>query len=197
MSIIVVGLGNPGEQYERTRHNAGRIILDSLVAEFGDEPEFNKKINAFVSAGKIKKEKVVFVAPMTFMNLSGKAVVSLVKTVKAAEKLVVIYDDFNLPIGRMKISFNRSSGGHNGLESIMKAVKTEAFVRFRIGTAPANAKGEAKVPHGEEKIEKFILGPFKDEEMKVLKKIAGKAKEALEVFAVDGREKAMSIYNAQ
>ncbi len=119
-----------------------------------------------------------------------------VKSVKAAEKLVVIYDDFNLPLGKIRISYNRSSGGHNGVESIIKALKTEAFIRIRIGVAPETAKGLAKVPHGDEKIEKFILGKFKDDEMKEIKKMAKIVAEVIPVLVAEGREKAMSIYNA-
>ena len=196
MPYIIAGLGNPGLQYENTRHNTGRIILDAVRAEFGDEFKFNKNVNAQVATGKIGKEKVTFVAPETFMNNSGKAVAGLVKSIKAAEKLIVIYDDFNLPLGRMRISFNRSSGGHNGLESIIKSVKTEAFIRIRIGVAPETAKGTAKVPHGDEKIEKFILGPFKDDEVKEIKKLAKKTVEAVEMIVRESREKAMSVFNA-
>ncbi len=197
MPYIIAGLGNPGEEYEGTRHNTGRIVLEHVAKEFGgDEFEFNKKINARVTEGKIGKEKVTFIEPETFMNRSGSTISSLVKSVKAAEKLIVIYDDFNLPLGRIKLSFNRSSGGHNGLESIIKAVKTEAFLRIRIGVAPVSAKGEAKTPHGDEKIEKFILGKFKDDEMKEIKKSAKKAIEALELTIKEGREKAMSVANA-
>lgn len=197
MSYIIVGLGNPGEEYGKTRHNAGRIILEALREEYAkDAFEYNKKLNALAANAKIGKEKVLLLAPETFMNNSGKAVSPLVKSVKAARKLVVIYDDFNLPLGRIKISFNRSSGGHNGLESIIRAVKTEAFPRIRIGTAPANAKGLAKVPHGDDKVEKFILGPFKDEEMKALKKVSKIALEAVRVLVGEGHEKAMSVFNA-
>lgn len=173
------------------------MILEMAEKEYDVEPEFDKKANALVGEGKIKKEKVVFIAPETFMNNSGKAVAPFVKNLKAAEKLAVFYDDFNLPIGRLKISFNRSSGGHNGLESVIRSVKTEAFVRIRIGTAPVNAKGEAKVPHGEEKIEKFILGSFRDEELKILRKVGKKAIEALEILVSEGREKAMSVFNSK
>ena len=130
------------------------------------------------------------------MNKSGSSVAGLVKSIKAAEKLVVIYDDFQLPLGRIRISYNRSSGGHNGVESIIKSVKTEAFVRIRIGLSAADAKGNAKVPHGEEKVEKFILGSFKDEEMKEIKKVSNKVAEAIKVLVTESREKAMSIYNA-
>ncbi len=204
MPYIIAGLGNPGEEYVNTRHNTGRIVLEIVAKECGaahsmregDGFVFNKKLNAYLVDTKIGKEKVILVAPDTFMNLSGKAIGQLVKSVKAAERLVVIYDDFNLPLGRIKISFNRSSGGHNGVESIIKAVKTEAFVRIRVGTAPEKANGDAKVPHGDQKIEKFILGKFKEDELKVLKKVSKRVAEAVEVLVRESREKAMSVYNA-
>ncbi len=195
MSYIIAGLGNPGEEYENTRHNTGRIVLETVRAEFGDDFRFNKKLNAQVATGKIGKEKATLIAPDTFMNLSGKAIGPLVKSVKAAARLVVVYDDFNLPLGKIRISFNRSSGGHNGIESIMRAVKTEAFLRIRVGTAPENAKGNAKTPHGDDKIEKFILGKFKDDELKILKKVAKTATEAIEMIVREGKDKAMSVFN--
>jgi len=197
MPYIIVGLGNPGAEYENTRHNAGRMILEQVRAEYGEEFVINKKINASVAKGKIGREKIVLVAPETFMNNSGKALVSLVKSVKAAQRLIVIYDDFNLPLGRMRISYNRSSGGHNGVESIIKALKTEAFLRIRIGTAPSTAKGLAKTPHGDDKIEKFILGPFKDEESKELKKVGKNVVEAVAMLVKEGKDKAMSVWNSR
>ncbi len=197
MAYIIAGLGNPGQEYENTRHNSGRIVLNSILKEFkGEDFAFDKKINALKSEIKIGKDKIKLIQPETFMNNSGKAIATLVKSIKSAEKLVVIYDDFNLPLGKIRISYNRSSGGHNGLESIIKAVKTEAFIRIRIGVAPENAKGSAKVPHGDVKIEKFILGKFNDEEMKELKKMAKIAGQALEMIVKEGKDKAMSVYNA-
>ena len=204
MSYIIVGLGNPGEEYTNTRHNTGRIVLDVIRKEFdGADFEFDKKLNALVSEVKIGKEKVRLVAPETFMNNSGKAVGPIAKTKKnaklkltTADDLLVIYDDFQLPIGRMKISYNKSSGGHNGLESVIKHVKTEAFPRLRVGTAPANAKGEAKIPHGEEKIEKFILGDFKDDELKVVKKLGKQVCEGLEIWVKEGRDRATNVINS-
>ncbi|MGC9605571.1 MAG: aminoacyl-tRNA hydrolase [Minisyncoccia bacterium] len=195
MMFTIAGLGNPGKEYEGTRHNSGRIILDHIRKEWDGEFEPDKKLNALVSEVKIGKEKATLVAPDTFMNNSGKAIGKLIKNEKAAEKLVVIYDDFQLPLGRMKISFNKSAGGHRGLDSVIKAVKTEAFTRIRIGTAPANSKGEAKVPHGDEKINKFILGKFKPDELKTIKKVAKRAAEAVEMIVKEGREKAMSVFN--
>lgn len=197
MPHIIAGLGNPGEEYQNTRHNTGRMILEAIRKEYSKEEfVFNKKINARVAEAKIGREKVTLVAPDTFMNNSGKAIAGLIKSVKAAQKLIVIYDDFNLPLGRIRISFNRSSGGHNGLESIIKAVKTEAFLRIRIGVAPETAKGTAKTPHGDEKINKFILGPYKEDEVKELKKVAKRVVEAVEVIIKESREKAMSVFNA-
>lgn len=202
MSYIIVGLGNPGEEYENTRHNTGRIALEAVRAEFGDDFEYNKKLNAQVAPGKIGKEKATFIAPDTFMNNSGKAVAPLVKTkadkklkIKTANDLIVIYDDFNLPLGKIRISYNRSSGGHNGLESIIKAIKTEAFVRVRVGVAPEKSDGTAKTPHGDDKIEKFILGKLKDEEVKELKKVSKNVVAAVETIVKEGREKAMTMFN--
>ena len=211
MSIIIAGLGNPGEQYEGTRHNTGRIMLTAFAKAIGAEDfSFNKKINALTATGEVgtgkKAEKVTLVMPETFMNNSGKAIGPLVTTagaagtkvnLKKAEQLIVIYDDFNLPLGSLRVSFNRSSGGHNGLESVIKAAKTEAFVRVRVGVSAANAKGVAKVPHGEKEIEKFILSPFKPAEATELKKVAKLATEAIKLIILEGREKAMSIMNGK
>jgi PTH1 family peptidyl-tRNA hydrolase len=201
MTYIIAGLGNPdkvgGEEYTGTRHNVGREAVFALAKAFeGDEFTFDRKINAQISSIKIGKEKIRLIAPDTFMNKSGQSVAYLVKSVKAAEKLIVIYDDFNLPLGTLRISFNRSSGGHNGLESVIKAVKTEAFLRIRIGVAPENSKGNAKVPHGDDKVVKFILGKLKPDELKELKKIHKRIAEGLEIMIKEGKDKAMSIVNA-
>lgn len=197
MSYIIVGLGNPTEEYKNTRHNAGRMVLDIIGKNYEGDFSFDKKTNSQMSSVKIGKEKVLLIAPDTFMNLSGTSVASLVKSAKAAEKLIVIYDDFSLPLGRIRISFNRSSGGHNGLQSIIKSIKTEAFVRIRIGTAPENSKGNAKIINGEDKVEKFILGKFKEAEIKDLKKVSKKVIEAIEVLIKEGREKSMSLFNGK
>ncbi len=204
MAYIIAGLGNPEadrdkklkkdeENYEGTRHNTGRMVVKDI---FDTEFSYDKKINALVADVKIGKEKVKLVLPETYMNNSGKAIAQLVKSVKAAEKLVVIYDDFNLPIGTVRISFNRSSGGHNGLESIIKSIKTEAFIRIRIGIAPETVKGTAKVPHGDDKVEKFILGKFKDDEIKELNKVEKRVKEGIDILIKEGKDKAMSMVNA-
>ncbi len=167
----IVGLGNPGEEYEKTRHNAGRIVMN-LVKDLYEG-----------------KEKITWIEPDDYMNNSGKEVKKYVKSKKQAEDLVVMYDDLDLPLGKMKISFNKSSGGHKGLESIINHIKTLEFVRIRIGIS-----GKKKIL-GEEKVQKHILGKFKDDEMKVLKKLGKIATEAVEVLVKDGWEKSASHYS--
>jgi PTH1 family peptidyl-tRNA hydrolase len=202
MAYILVGLGNPGIEYKDTRHNVGRMVLEAFARAHGAE-EFSsdKKLKALTSSAKLKKESLVLVMPETFMNNSGKSIGPLVTAAgkaspKKAEKMIVVYDDFHLPIGSLKISFNRSSGGHNGLESIIKFAKTEAFVRVRVGVSPTTPGGKIKVPHGDKEVEKFILGPFKPAEAAELKKVTKRAVEAIETVILEGREKAMSVYNA-
>ncbi len=196
MPYFIFGLGNPGVEYVDTRHNTGRIVLDMIRKEYdGDDFVLDKRLNALVSEIVVCKEKVNLVAPETFMNNSGKSVASLVKSKKAAQSILVIYDDFQLPIGRMKISYNKSSGGHNGLESIIKSIKTEEFARLRVGTAPSDKKGQAIIPHGEQKIEKFILGKFTPAELKSLKKLSKKISEGIALFVKEGRESATNLVN--
>jgi PTH1 family peptidyl-tRNA hydrolase len=171
---LVVGLGNPGKEYENTRHNTGYIVL-SLV---------EKKLDS--------KNKIKFVLPDKFMNNSGKVVAPLIKSKEDLKDLVVIYDDIDLPIGKMKISFNRSSGGHNGLGSIIKALKSEEFVRIRIGISPSTPSGKTKKPKD---VLKFLLGEYKEKELSELKKLSKKVVLALETIFTEGKDKAMSLYN--
>ena len=173
---LVVGLGNPGKEYENTRHNTGRILV-RLIEE------------------KLDGIKIKFITPDTFMNNSGRAVASLVKSKKDLKDLVVIYDDIDLPLGKMKISWNRSSGGHNGLNSVIKSLKSQEFLRIRIGISPTASSGKLRKPKGEAAVLKFLLGKFKDSELKELKKLSKKVTEALEIIFTESKEKAMSLYN--
>ncbi len=194
--LIVVGLGNPGEEYKNTRHNAGRIILETLLKKNDFSPtKDDKSIKALISKGELDGEKMTFIMPNNFMNNSGKSVGPLIKSKKDLAKLVVIYDDLDLPIGRIKLSFNRSSGGHNGLESIIKAVKSQEFLRVRVGISPATAKGIAKKPQGEKTVHDFLLKNFKDSELSELKKLSKKIGEALVIISSESKEKAMSLFN--
>lgn len=195
MSYIFVGLGNPGEEYEGTRHNTGRILLTILGKQYDAEWKEDKKLSAQVAKIKVGKFPVTLVLPDTFMNNSGKSVKPLVTSIKGAEKLVVVYDDLDMPFGNSKISFNRSSGGHRGLESIIKAIKTEKFARVRVGISPKTPTGKMKKPSGEDAVMKVIMGKFKPEEMLVLKKLSKKIGEALENFVSDGLGSAMTNFN--
>jgi peptidyl-tRNA hydrolase, PTH1 family len=194
--MIIFGLGNPGKEYEISRHNTGRIVL-SNIAKANDFSDWKNdmKLKSLKSSGKIGGEKFDFILPETFMNNSGQAVGPLIDNKKKLENLVVIHDDLDLPFGSLKISFNKSSGGHNGVNSIIKKVKSEEFIRIRVGISPSTPTGKTKKPVGEEKILKFLLGNFKEEELKTLKKLSKKISEALEVLSADGRGKAMSIFN--
>ena len=173
---LVVGLGNPGEEYKNTRHNTGRILVGMIEK-------------------KLEDLKIKFLMPDNFMNNSGPVVAKALAGKKALKDLIVIYDDIDLPIGKMKISFNRSSGGHNGLGSIIKSLKSEEFLRIRIGIAPATPSGKIKKPHGEKEVIKFILGEFKKPELEILKKLSQKVAFAVECIFTESKEKAMSLYN--
>lgn len=208
---IIVGLGNPGEEYKNTRHNVGRMIVESFAknaqkfAEKCDTKKaakqtgfedfsFNKKYNAQCATGEINGEKTMLLLPETFMNKSGKALETLITSVKKAEKLVVVHDDLDLSIGRMKILFNRGSGGHKGLESIVRTIKTEAFTRLKVGICPTTPTGKPKKPTGDKLLD-FIVGPFKPAEMDEIKDMIKQASESLYVLVNEGRERAMTLFN--
>lgn len=196
MTWVIVGLGNPGEEYVATRHNAGRMALERFARAAGlAEWKTDAKKKCTVARGMVGKQAVVAIAPDTYMNKSGSAVTPFVKSVKAAEKLVVIYDDMDLPLGTIKLSFDRGSGGHKGLESIMRAVKTRRFTRVRIGVSPHTASGKLKKPQGEEDVLAFILAKFKPAEMDELKKVFARTSEALEHCVTDGYLSAMNEFN--
>jgi PTH1 family peptidyl-tRNA hydrolase len=197
MSFVIAGLGNPGQEYVDTRHNVGRMVVDAFVKAQGfPELESSKMLKALSTEGKIKKEKVLVIEPETFMNKSGESVGKLVKTKKAASQLVVVHDDLDLPLGRIKVSFNKSSGGHKGVESVIKAVKTQEFIRVRVGISPETAGGKLKKPQGDEVVNDFIVDPFKKAEADVVKSAAKRGAEALAVIITEGRDKAMGEFNS-
>lgn len=192
--LLIVGLGNPGEQYNGTRHNVGRETVWALAktarparlwrgsAEF----RLEKKWKALVAEIKIGKTKAVLLLPDTFMNKSGNAIAPAARFFKIKTKdIYLIHDDADLPLGRVKLSFGKRSAGHKGVESVMRALKTREFWRFRIGIG-----GKRDTP-----AEKLVLKKFTPEEMKLAKKITKKTIEAVEVTAIEGPEKAMNEYN--
>ena len=199
MNYIIVGLGNPGQEYENTRHNTGRMAVDALARQIElDSQEWNedKKLKSEVAKTKLGKNTLLLIKPNTFMNKSGDAVRSQVKNKKAAETLVVVHDDLDIPFGKIKISFNKSSGGHRGVESIIKAIKTEGFIRMRIGIAPVTGGGKMRKPSGEKAVEDLILGKFKPSELDALKKIMKKAALGLESIVIEGRDIATMKINS-
>jgi len=155
----------------------------------------DKTKKATVAGGMVAKTAVALVLPDTFMNKSGFAVGKYVKSQKAAERLVVAYDDLDLPLGMMKISFDRSSGGHKGLESVIRAVKTQRFTRVRIGVSPSTAAGSLRKPEGKKVVNNFILTKFGVHELSALKPVFKRAAEAIRTIVLDGREKAMNQFN--
>ncbi len=194
--MLIVGLGNPGKEYEKTRHNAGRIILEYIAKanDFGDWKN-DMKTKSLRAKGQVDSEKFDFMLPETFMNNSGNAVAGVIDDKKKLKNLAVVYDDLDIPVGSLKISFNRSSGGHNGLESVIKKVKSKEFVRIRIGVSPHTPTGKLKKPSGEQAVLKFLLGAFKDDELKTLKKQSKQIAEILVCLSAESKDKAMTLYN--
>ncbi len=202
MSYTILGLGNPGEEYKETRHNVGAIILDSFAKKITASEWKNDGVrNALVAKAEIggdlpagRQEKLLLIKPQAFMNKSGVSVRDLVGAKKKLENMIVIHDDLDLPIGSMKIVFDRGSGGHKGVESINRAVKSTAYTRIRIGVCPTTPSGKLKKPD-HKKILDFIVGELKASEVAELKKVTKKACEALEVLITESRQKAMTDYN--
>ena len=196
MTWVVVGLGNPDEEYARTRHNAGRMAVQKFAEVYGfSEWKDEKKAKSFVARGRIGSALALLLLPNTYMNKSGLAAAYYIKSAKAAEKLIVVYDDLDLPLGSIKLSFDRGSGGHKGIDSIARTLKTRGFVRVRIGISPMGVNGDTRKPLGEEKVEKFILGEFSKDDMTHLKKIFKRTSEAIQTIVKEGHESAMGTFN--
>ena len=178
---IIIGLGNPGEQYKNTRHNVGFLAVDEFAKE-NNFPKFTlqKKSKAEVS----EKDEIILVKPQTFMNESGKSVREIIKN-KPVNNIIVIHDDIDLPIGKIKIVQERGSAGHKGVESIIQNISNEGLIRFRIGIGSEN-KVEAM---------KVVLKNFSPEEQKTINEILKKTSKALDLFIKEGLEKTMNEYN--
>lgn len=185
---LIIGLGNPGKEYENTKHNIGREIVEKCAKKCSvDNFAHDKKSNALVTQGKIKKEKVIFALPETFMNKSGLAVSALAKYYKVKPaQIFVVHDDVDLPVGKIKISFARSSAGHKGVEHIIKNLKTNEFYRLRVGIGAKKKTKQAM---------EIVLKKFSAKEEPEIKKATKKALEALELAITGSPQKAMTIYN--
>ncbi len=195
----IVGLGNPGEEYANTRHNIGWLALDAFIKTVQlPEVVSVRHASGRVSEGVVGGTSVTVLYPDTFMNHSGTAVRKLVDK-GAASSLVVIYDDVDIPLGDIKVSFGRGSGGHNGVESIMKSLDTKDFIRVRIGVAKTGfwpwEKGQVKRPAGGEALSRHVLGKFSRRESDALTQGLERTTAALRLILTDGYVKAMNQYN--
>jgi peptidyl-tRNA hydrolase, PTH1 family len=183
---LVVGLGNPGLRYEKTRHNLGFMLIDRLAQKL-QTPVKREECRALIGRGEIENRTVELVKPQTFMNLSGEAVSCLVKkSDRSVEKMIVISDDLALPFGRIRLRPKGTHGGQNGLRSIIDCLRTTDFIRLRIGIQPEHPVGSAS---------SFVLENFSKSDLAEVENILEDA--AAAVFAVikNGVEKAMAQYN--
>lgn len=194
MSYIIVGLGNPGEEHKKNRHNTGRILLE-LVREIHNFPNWRRdgKLHALVSEGVMGGEDVMLLTPETYMNNSGVSLRSLACNEESAGKLIVIHDDLDLSIGSLKISFNRSSGGNNGVESIIKEIGTKSFIRIRVGISPTTFFGKMRKSRNDG----YVLKNFTSGEAKKINKLALKINEMIESIITRGVENAMNVWNSK
>lgn len=184
---IIVGLGNPGRRYENTKHNIGFLTLDLLAEKYGIKIRTIKH-KALIGEGTIGTEKVLLVKPQTYMNLSGQSVRDVISYYKVPmEKLLVVYDDVDLPIGRIRIRERGSAGTHNGMRSIIYDLKQDGFPRIRIGIG-----GEVRGNLAE-----YVIGGFGRKERQQMEEGILRAVSALECILTDGIVKAMNDYNGK
>lgn len=186
MPKAIVGLGNPGAEYERTRHNAGWILLDHLARREGFGP-WRRADRAVATSGTLNGVPVRLLKPTTFMNLSGEAVRGLRSpTWDPAEDLLVLVDEAALPIGRFRLRGAGSSGGHNGLRSIEAHLGRQDYARLRIGVGPRPPEWV---------LADFVLGRFRAEEQEALADLLDEMCDAVACWAADGIERAMNRFN--
>jgi PTH1 family peptidyl-tRNA hydrolase len=184
MNYIIVGLGNPGNEYKGTRHNVGADALDQVasVHAFSEWKKDTVK-EALVSQGEIAGHQVTLVYPQTFMNLSGRSVKKFVPYTQDMKKLVVVHDDLDLPLGTVKVSFGKSSGGHNGVQSIIETLGSDEFTRVRIGIGK---QGDT---------EAYVLGKFTPEEKPSITSVTQILPELIALYIQEGIEATMNTYN--
>lgn len=184
---LIVGLGNPGKQYEATRHNVGFDTVDYLVEEH-KIPQGGVKFNAMYGKGIIGGEKVILMKPLSYMNLSGGPVRDMVNFFKIdpETELIIVQDDIDLEPGQLRIRKQGSAGGHNGLKDIIQKLGTEKFLRMKIGVG-AKPQGWDLADH--------VLSRFVPSDRKLVDEAIAKAAEAVEKVIVDGPDKAMNEYN--
>ena len=183
---LIVGLGNPGAQYESTKHNLGFMLIDKLAREASAAVK-REECRALIGRAEIEGAIIELVKPQTFMNLSGESLACLIKkNGRSAEKLIVISDDLALPIGKIRLRTKGSDGGHNGLKSIIACLKTQEFTRLRIGIQPEHRLNDTK---------RFVLEKFSKNDLETIEKVLETSVEAIRKVISDGAEKAMAEFN--
>ena len=186
---LFVGLGNPGLKYERTRHNAGFMVIDQLSKAWNIQLSEEKKFKGEIGRGVVKGEKVILLKPTTFMNLSGESVRAVMDFYDVdIEDLIVIYDDLDLPHGKIRMRLKGSAGGHNGIKSIIAHTGTQNFMRVKVGV------GEK--PSGWD-LADYVLGHFSDEDNTKLKEIMPDIIQAVTLMVQGDVDKAMNDFNAK
>ena len=189
---MIAGLGNPGREYELTRHNVGWMVVDHL-ADVWHFDGWRRDGDSVVSAGRTQGTAVRLVKPQTFMNLSGAALRPYLRrpTFDAAQDLLIIVDDAALPLGRLRLRASGSSGGHNGLKSVEAETGSQSYARMRIGVAPSDPR------HRDPDLADFVLSPFgKSERAEVLTHMP-RITAAVETWLSEGIDRAMNLYNRE
>lgn len=192
---LIVGLGNPGKKYEKTRHNLGFMVVDELARKWTKGEitwEDDKRFKSYTLA---PNPYTLLVKPQTYMNNSGMAVVKLCNNlaIEQFSNLWVIHDDLDIPVGRIKISKGKGTGGHHGVESVIQALSSTDFVRFRLGIARSKADNPLETLI--DNPEKFVLEPFLPQESDEVRRMIKQVVNAIEVALKDGIEKAISQFN--
>ena len=187
---LIVGLGNPGIEYQFTPHNIGFLIVDRLAEQLGLAVT-NRRCQSDTASGYIGQEPIVLAKPDTFMNLSGLAVGELVERVTPdafdlKQDLIVVYDELDLPLGRMQIRERGGSAGHNGIKSILGALETEEWLRVRVGVSPEHKPGSGK---------QYLLAPFRKTDLPLFDEAIEKAATAVRAIVTDGVQAAMNKFN--
>ncbi len=185
--FLIAGLGNPGREYEKTRHNMGFDVIDEII-ERNRIPQTGVKFNAMYGKGIIGGEKVILMKPLTFMNRSGDSVRPMADYFKIDKEteLIVVYDDIDLEPGQLRIRKQGSAGGHNGIKDLITKLGTQKFIRVKVGVG-AKPKGWD--------LADFVLGRFSQEDRKIVDAAVERAAEAVEMILQDGVDAAMNVYN--
>ncbi len=185
---VIIGLGNPGAGYENTRHNAGWMVADAFARKFRIEVTRHEK-ESFTGSGRVAGGSVLVARPQTFMNLSGDAVKLLTNAyAESLDDLIVVYDDIDLPLGKLRIRPNGSAGTHNGMRSIVASLASERFARLRFGVRGADYSEGPR-------LRDYVLDDFTAEEAPIVERSIGRAVDALVLFARGDLRRAMNEFN--